>query len=144
MVAFPSVRVRRRRLEKLADILEDHAGPIRLFSGLGSVSGGKRQPMRRDCSPFSIAFADPVFRAEGLSGDTMGEASAFFGLTASQSRALVCSGCYFGPVDTRTVATRARFMATHPGVAARVRNFVARFAGVGRVNPGRTATAPAV
>ena len=117
--------LRRRRLERFADILENHAGPIRLFSQVEAIPGRKRRAMRRDCSPFSIAFADPVFRAEGLASDTIGDASAFFGLGASEAHELVCDCHYFGPVNARTVADRARFIASHPSLASRMRNFIA-------------------
>jgi hypothetical protein len=119
--------LRRRRLERLADLLETHVGPIRLFAMIEAVPGRKRRAMRRDSSPFSIAFVDPVFRAEGLASDTIGDASAFFGLSSSETHELVCDCHYFGPVTGQTVAERARHMAAHPSLAARFRNIVAGF-----------------
>ncbi len=119
--------LRRRRLERFADILENCAGPVRLFAQIEAVPDRRRRQMRRDSSPFSIAFADPVFRAEGLQSDTIGDASGFFGLSANETHELVCDCHYFGPVNGSVVAERARHMAAHPGLAARFRDVLAWF-----------------
>lgn len=119
--------LRRRRLERLAALLESHTGPVRLFAQIEAIPGRRRRSMRREMSPFSIAYLDPVFRTEGLEGDTIGEASVFFGLSSSETHELVCDCHYFGPVNGRTVAERARYMAAHPGLISRLRNFIAGF-----------------
>lgn len=119
--------IRRRRLERLAEVLERHTGTVRLFSQLEAVPGRRRRTMRRESSPFAIAMLDPVLRAEGLGGDSVGEASAFFGLSSSEAHELVCDCHYFGPVNGHTVAERARYMAAHPGLVSRMRNFFASF-----------------
>lgn len=119
--------LRRRRLERLARVLENHTGPVRLFSQVEAIPGRRRRSLRRECSPFSIAYLDPVFRAEGLAGDTIGEGSYFFGLSSSETHELVCDCHYFGPVSGHTVAERARYLAAHPSLVTRVRNFVASF-----------------
>ena len=124
-IAVKPAELRRRRLERFADLLDAHTGPIRLFSQIETVPGRRRRVMRRDCSPFSIALTDPVFRVEGLANDTIGEASAFFGLSSWEAHELVCDCHYFGPVNGRTVAERARFIAAHPSIVSRVRNFIA-------------------
>jgi hypothetical protein len=128
VVPAKPAELRRRRLERFADLLEDHAGPVRLFAMLEGVPGRRRRAMRRDSSPFSIAFSDPVFRVEGLSGDSVGEASAFFGLSTWETHELVCDCHYFGPVSGRTIAERARYMAAHPSLVSSFRNFVAGIA----------------
>jgi len=117
--------LRRRRLERFADLLEGHAGPVRLFSQIEAIPSRRIRTMRRDSSPFSIAFVDPVFRAEGLASDTIGDASTFFSLSSSETHELVCDCHYFGPVNTRIVAERVRAMAAHPSLVSRLRNFVA-------------------
>ena len=121
--AKPAV-LRRRRLERFADLLEDHAGPIRLFSAIEHISSRRRQTMRRDSSPFSIAFADSVFRADGLASDTVGDGASFFGLSSWETHELVCDCHYFGPVNGRAVAERARHIAAHPSLASRFRDFM--------------------
>ncbi|MGD0191422.1 MAG: hypothetical protein ABSD74_11830 [Rhizomicrobium sp.] len=121
-------RLRRRRLERFAEILENHAGPVRLFVQIEAVPDRKRREMRRDCSPFSIALSDPIFRADGLESDAIGEARAFFGLSNMETHELVCDCHYFGPVNGKIVAERARYMAAHPSLGSRIRLFVARFA----------------
>lgn len=121
------MELRRRRLLRLADILDSYTGPVRLFSQVEAIPGRKRRAMRREYSPFAIAWLDPVFRAEGLTSDTIGESSAFFGLSSSEAHELVCDCHYFGPVNGRTVGDRARYMAAHPGIAARFRNLFSGF-----------------
>jgi len=123
--------LRRRRLERFADLLESHAGPMRLFSQIEAVPDRKLRPLRRDSSPFSVAFVDPVFHAEGLAGDTIGEGRAFFFLSSSETHELVCDCHYFGPVTGRTVAERARSMAAHPSLASRFSMFMVRIAARG-------------
>ena len=115
------LELRRRRLERLASLLENHMGPVRLFTQVEAVPGRRRRAMRRDYSPFAIAFSDPVFRTEGLADDTIGQATAFFGLALSETHELVCDCHYFGPVTGSTVAERARHMAAHPSIAARMK-----------------------
>lgn len=119
--------LRRRRLERLADLLEHHTGPVRLFSQVEALPSRRRRTMRRESSPFAIAYLDPVFRADGLGSDTIGEASAFFGLSSSEAHELVCDCHYFGPVNGRIVADRTRYMAAHPGIVSRMRSFFASF-----------------
>jgi hypothetical protein len=121
------LELRRRRLERLASLLDGYRGPVRLFTQVEAVPGRRRRVMRRDYSPFSIAFQDPVFRTEGLSGDTIGEATQFLGLSDAESHELVCDCHYFGPVTGSTVAERARHMAAHPSIAARMKSFFATF-----------------
>jgi hypothetical protein len=121
------LELRRRRLERLASLLESHTGPVRLFTQVEAVPGRRRRAMRRDSSPFFIAFQDPVFRTEGLGSDTIGEATAFFGLSTAESHELVCDCHYFGPVTGSTVAERARHMAMHPSLSARMKSFFAGF-----------------
>ena len=120
--------VRRSRLERLAEILDNHSGPIRLFSRVEAVPGRRRQAMRQDLSPFAIAYLDPVFRATGLKSDTIGDACAFFGLTSTEGHELVCDCHYYGPVNGHMVAHRARSMAASPSIGARCRMFAAQVA----------------
>jgi len=87
--------VRRRRLERLAGLLESTNEPVRLFSTLECYSRRERLAMRLDCSPLALAFRDAQFRREGLRGDTVGEGMAFFNLSMSEAHALLCD-CRYG------------------------------------------------
>ena len=55
--------------------------------------------LRADHSLLSVAFADPRLRAEGLAGDTMGEAVAFFGVSERELHDIVCFFPH-GPMNT--------------------------------------------
>ena len=64
--------------------------------------------MRRVNSPFSIAFEDPVLRAEGLGSDTYGDAKRFFELTDRQLHNIVCY-CHLGAsISAEATACRVR------------------------------------
>jgi hypothetical protein len=68
----------------------------------------KRVQLRADDSLLSVAFADPRLRAEGLAGDTMGDAVAFFGVSERQLHDIVCF-CHHGPtISARTAAAQIR------------------------------------
>ncbi len=68
----------------------------------------KRAQLRADDSLLSVAFADPRLRAEGLAGDTMGDAVAFFGISERELHDIVCF-CHHGPAITaRTAAAQIR------------------------------------
>jgi len=119
------MELRRRRLDRLAHLLENHSGPIRLFNQVEAASKQRRRVMRRECSPFTVAYEDPLFRTEGLESDTFGEGMRFFCLTASEAHELVCDCHYFGPVSGATIGERARFMGSHPSMMMRCRDFMA-------------------
>jgi hypothetical protein len=87
---------RRGRLERWAEVLERH--PARLRAIPDVEHGGRREREARhvDRSPLTVAYADPVLRAAGLGGDTIGAAAGFFGLSQAQLHHLVC-GCRHGP-----------------------------------------------
>ena len=72
----------------------------------------RRAQLRADDSLLSVAFADPRLRAEGLAGDTMGDAVAFFGVGERQLHDIVCF-CHHGPAITaRTAAAQIRTAAS--------------------------------
>jgi hypothetical protein len=73
----------------------------------------KRVRLRADDSLLSVAFADPRLRAEGLAGDTMGDAVAFFGVSERELHDIVCF-CHHGP----TIAAKS--------AAAQIRNAASR------------------
>lgn len=102
---------RRQRLERWAELLEQQ--PERRLCAIEGTEFGarrEREAKRADNSPLSVAFEDPVLRAEGLGGDRVGDAIAFFGLSESELHRLVCY-CHYGlTVSPATVATRLRGM----------------------------------
>ena len=72
------------------------------------LSSAKRAQLRADDSLLSVAFADPRLRAEGLAGDTMGDAVVFFGVSEHELHDIVCF-CHHGPAITaRTAAAQIR------------------------------------
>jgi hypothetical protein len=121
---------REERLERWAMLLERE--PDRR---LGSLPGTEYQPaetratMRSFGSPISVAFEDPVLRAEGLRDDSYGEAKRFFELTDWQMHDIVCY-CHHGM--SMTAASAARFVraaiggAAQAGLFARLREAIAR------------------
>jgi hypothetical protein len=103
---------RRERLERWAELLERQ--PSRRLSTIEGTEFGsrrEREAKRADHSPLSVAFEDPVLRAEGLRGDRVGEAVEFFDISHREVHRLVCY-CHYGrTVAPRTVAARVRMMA---------------------------------
>jgi hypothetical protein len=98
---------RRQRLDRWRDLLL--AEPERLLRPLWRLEhrkGEDRVACRADNSPIAIAWADPVLRAAGLAGDTVGHAEAFFDLSSRQSHYLLCDCHYLGHMSSRRVAGR--------------------------------------
>lgn len=91
-VAAPACLTRRERLERWAEVLERE--PDARLRALGEIEFQPRHArplMRADGSPLTVAYADPVLRAAGLRGDTLGDAMLFFGLSERQGHRLLCS-----------------------------------------------------
>jgi hypothetical protein len=102
---------RRRRLERLSQLLEAHTGRIRLFSMMEYVPVKERVKLRQDESPLSIAYRDPQFRQEGLAGDRLGDAIDFFQLSMREAHHLFCDCNYAAAITPGAVAARARGLA---------------------------------
>jgi hypothetical protein len=97
---------RSERLERWAKLLDREPGrPLSTLSGTEYQPDDARDKMRSVGSPFSIAFEDPVLRAEGLVGDSYGDAKRFFELTDRQLHNIVCY-CHHGTSMTAEVAAR--------------------------------------
>jgi hypothetical protein len=114
----------RERLERWAEALEHEGG--RRFKTLFEIEyapPAKRAALRADDSPLSVAFNDPRLRAEGLAGDTVGDATAFFGISERELHDILCF-CYHGEtMSADMAAARVRIAARHRAVW---RFFVAR------------------
>src|SRR5262245_28499405 len=120
---------RRARLFRFADVLEAHRGPTRLFRGLEYLHRGDLIALREDNSPLSIAFADPVLRAQGLTSDHFGEAVAFFDLSSREAHHVLCDCHYAGSkVSSQIIAARVRAVAKQPSLRAIWNAVLKRFA----------------
>ena len=107
----PRRALRRKRLERLAAVLEAHTGPLRLFSRAEYLPRDDRMLLRQDDSPLDLAFRDPVLRGEGLAGDRMRDALAFFDLSWNQAHHLFCDCHYEGRATSKMVAGQVRSLA---------------------------------
>ncbi len=109
----PRIRptVRQRRLERLAEILEQHDDTVPLLSRMEYAPWNERPYLRADRSPLTIAFEDEGFRREGLSGDRLGDIIGFFELTDREAHHLLCYCHYASSVTSKMVAERARELA---------------------------------
>ncbi|CAN7352101.1 hypothetical protein LJR234_002134 [Mesorhizobium amorphae] len=107
--ATPLIATRGQRLERWAQLLEQN--PDRCLGALAGteyISAEVRDRMRSAGSPITVAFEDPIFRAQGLKEDTYGEAKRFFELTDWQLHEIVCH-CHVGAtMPARWAATRVR------------------------------------
>jgi hypothetical protein len=108
-----------QRLERWAELLESNLGArLRTFFETEHQEPVARDAMRIDGSPVSIAFADPILRAEGLAADTYGEAKRFFGVSDDQLHHLLCYCHHGATISADTAARRIRgLMASVTGAA---------------------------
>jgi len=102
---------RRRRLERLATLLERHHGTVNLLSGIEYTTYSARLRLRADDSPLALAYSDPLLRQEGLDGDTLGDAVIFFDLAQGEAHHLFCDCHYPIPTRSEMVGARARSVA---------------------------------
>lgn len=106
------VMSRRERLLRWADILK--GADQRLLQPLKFVefyAPSERRRLRADQSPLDLAFADPMLRAAGLHGDSLGEAQAFFGLSDEEAHFLLCDCHWRGQMTGAAAAKRVRAIA---------------------------------
>jgi hypothetical protein len=101
---------KRERLETWAEALEREGGRrLRTLYEIEYAPDDVRARSRADDSPLSVAFGDPRLRAEGLAGDTIGDATAFFCISESELHYIVCF-CHSGEtMSADTAAARVRF-----------------------------------
>jgi hypothetical protein len=111
---------RRERLERWADLLS--RDPHRRLNALSRVefSAERERALRRgENTPISVAVADPVLSAAGLQGDTLGDAQAFFELSAAEAHYLLCDCHFVGQMDAEGVAHRIRGLAASNSATSR-------------------------
>lgn len=105
---------RRDRLRRWADLLSrDPHRPLKALSRVEFYAEHERALLRGKNTPLSVAAADPVLKAAGLQGDTLGDAQKFFGLSAAQAHYLVCDCHFAGRMDGEGVARRIRAVASN-------------------------------
>jgi len=108
---------KQERLERWAEVLERQEGRrLRTLFEIEYAAPAAWSMLRADGSPLSIAFADQRLRSEGLCGDTIGDAIAFFGISDWELHNILCF-CHHGETMSADVA------------AVRVRAAAARAAG---------------
>src|ERR1043166_7775373 len=108
--------LRRERLERLARLLEAHNGPVQMLTQIEYLRRAERMLLRRDGSPLTIAYNDPVFRVQGLAGDRLGDAMTFFALDDREAHHLFCDCHYRTGVNSQVIATQVRTVAARPTV----------------------------
>ena len=103
---------KRERLMLWAEALERQGGRcLRTLFEIEYVPRAKRAGLRADDSPLSVAYEDHRLRAEGLTGDTVGDATAFFGISEMELHDILCF-CYYGEtMSAEMAAARVRFAA---------------------------------
>jgi hypothetical protein len=101
------------RLELWVEALEREAGRrLRTLFDIEYAPAAGRAGLRADDSPLSVAFNEPRLRAEGLAGDTIGDATAFFGISEMELHNILCF-CHAGEtMSAETAAARVRAAAT--------------------------------
>lgn len=102
---------RDERIKRWIDLLS--ADPRRQLVALLEVEylpAGDRLKYRSEASPLTVAYEDPLLRAQGLRGDTFGDALTFFELSERQLHHAFCS-CHVGMrLSSGSAATRLRGM----------------------------------
>jgi hypothetical protein len=114
---MPPAKLQMTRTERLlqwAAALDRMAGqPVQALFRLEFLDPRSRSSVRDDNSPISVAWKDPMLQAEGLDGDTVGDAQSFFELTDDQLHYLLCDCHFHGTMTASMVAARLRNMAQH-------------------------------
>jgi hypothetical protein len=97
------------RLARWAEVLERE--PKRELKSLEEIEGrpkAERRAIRSDGSALTVAFEDPVLRAEGLASDRLGDASDFFGLSDGSAHYILCSCLQGHTLKASEAAQRVR------------------------------------
>lgn len=103
---------RRERLERWAELLERQ--PKRRLRSLGEIEfvpEEKRPELRSDESPITVAFEDPVLRADGLRSDKLGDAMEYFDLSERAAHRLLCSCMNGWSMEAGSTARKVRRIA---------------------------------
>jgi hypothetical protein len=120
VVAAPVQQMtRRERLDRWADLLDLYAGPMEALYRIEYLSETDRRAYRGgETTPLAIAFRDPVLRADGLAGNTLGDAMDYFAMSDEDAHHLLCDCHYMGSLTGRNLAARLRRFAGGGGFMA--------------------------
>ena len=123
------VMSRIERLQRWAELLERDPGRrLNTFFETEYQRPEARDAMRPGDTPIGVAFADPVLRAQGMAGDSYGEAKRLFDVSDLQLHDILCY-CHHGATMSAETAARAirGVMAalSRPGIVERVRQVFA-------------------
>ena len=102
---------RRERLERWAEILDENPGKLNALTRIEYLTRAERLEAWADNSPLEVAFKDPVLRQDGLAGDRLGDAMAFFELSHRRAHQLFCDCHYSGSMTGAGLALRLRRLA---------------------------------
>ena len=108
---------RRERLERWAEALERE--PDRLLTSIEEIEWqpeAERPAMRANDSALTVAFEDPILRAEGLASDRLGDAMVFFRLSDREAHFALCSCVYGRSMQAGVAAERVRTLVC-PGIS---------------------------
>ena len=123
------------RLELWAEALERQgAQRLNTLFQIEYLSPAERELLRVDDSPLTVAFGDPRLRAEGLAGDTIGDAVAFFQVSEMELHDILCFCHHGGTMAADAAAARVRTAAVYGRRRARamlVGAFIAASLGIG-------------
>jgi hypothetical protein len=101
------------RLEHWAEALEHQGGrQLKTLFEIEHAPPGKRAALRADDSLLTVAFNDPRLRAEGLAGDTVGDAVAFFGISERELHDILCFCHHGATMSADAAAAQIRAAAT--------------------------------
>jgi len=122
--------VRHERLTRWGALLDAHNSNVSLLSRVEYMDEEEVRSLRSDCSPLTVAFADPIFRGQGLSGDTYRDAVEFFSLTRDEAHHLLCDCHYLSrrpsslivAMRARQFAHRSKLVVAWQTFRAKVRN----------------------
>lgn len=123
---------RRERLERWADILERHGGPLNALRRIEYLSPQERRAYQGLNTPLTIAFSDPVLRDEGLRSERLGDVMDFFELSEGETHQLLCDCRYYGSMTGSEVARRMRIHAERKEFRTGLKRAIARFFGFAR------------
>ena len=86
---------REERLARWVEALEREPKRFETAHEIEFKKPHERRAIRADNSPLTVAYEDPVLRAEGLASDRLGDAIDFFQLTEHEAHTAFCS-CHLG------------------------------------------------
>jgi hypothetical protein len=121
---------REERLKRWIIVLEaDPNRKLRSLQQIEYLSEHERQAYRSHMSPLTVAYQDPVLRAQGLNSDRIGDCVQFFEITDRQMHHAFCY-CHVGRnLDAGQAAQRLRSMLPRESpISAATRNLAQRIA----------------